>query len=405
MRPTHRTLDKLNKDFDPFPPGWEMVYVPSPLASVPLKNSLGIATFARASTANYTDRYGEWQTAAIDEPRFEAEGLLVEDEVTNMCLHSQDFTNGVWIGIPEILGQVEAPDGTITADNVHVEAGTVEAYQSILVADEWPYTFSYYISNNNMGDDNFNQYAIWDATHSTWIVPPTSDYNGVGGWDRKSIYFVTPLNCAEIWVYPIYTNGQTGTFDIWGAQLERLTFPSSYIATAAATMTRANDILSIPWYGNMPGGSDPFTVVIDFHVPYGMSPDPVDSPIRALFNIHTLVSGGGGSDDITAQFFHGTDNMYIKWPTRYIETGIKLIPGKQYRVCLTYDSHTIGAYENGVHDSDSVPSDHPEGEGDLIYIGMEKKTYDGLPGHNLFGHVSNFQIYDVALTATQVRTL
>ena len=52
----------------------------SPLLDMPLKNSLamkagvGSATFTRASTATYVDRYGVLKTASIDEPRFEKEG-------------------------------------------------------------------------------------------------------------------------------------------------------------------------------------------------------------------------------------------------------------------------------------------------------------------------------------------
>jgi hypothetical protein len=64
----------------------------SPLLDMPLNNSLvmkagvGSATFTRASTATYVDRYGVLKTAAIDVPRFESKGYLTEGSKTNLLL-------------------------------------------------------------------------------------------------------------------------------------------------------------------------------------------------------------------------------------------------------------------------------------------------------------------------------
>ena len=69
-----------------------------PLLDIPLKNSLalkqgvGSVVFTRATTGTFIDRYGVLQTAAIDEARFEKEGLLIEGASTNLLTYSQDFS-------------------------------------------------------------------------------------------------------------------------------------------------------------------------------------------------------------------------------------------------------------------------------------------------------------------------
>lgn len=82
----------------------------APLFHAPLKNGLGLVhgvgslTFSRASTGTYVNRYGVRQTASIDEPRFEKEGILIEGESTNYLLNS---------GTP-LTQNVTIPSGTYT---------------------------------------------------------------------------------------------------------------------------------------------------------------------------------------------------------------------------------------------------------------------------------------------------
>ncbi len=74
----------------------------NPLLELPLLNSLAFAkgvgsvTFARASVATYIDRYGVVQSVAIDVPRFEVNGLLMEGPRTNVLQHNNDPTQGIW---------------------------------------------------------------------------------------------------------------------------------------------------------------------------------------------------------------------------------------------------------------------------------------------------------------------
>ena len=67
----------------------------NPLVHIPLKNSLdmligaGSVTLTRSTTATFIDRYGIVQSAAIDEARFEKEGLLLELKERRHWPHSE----------------------------------------------------------------------------------------------------------------------------------------------------------------------------------------------------------------------------------------------------------------------------------------------------------------------------
>jgi len=77
-----------------------------------------LLSFTRASTATYIDKSGVLQTAAINEARFEKQGLLIEGPGTNYIAPS----NNGWVGynLAVVAGSGIAPDGTNTAIKVNI---------------------------------------------------------------------------------------------------------------------------------------------------------------------------------------------------------------------------------------------------------------------------------------------
>ncbi len=103
------------------------------LLYLPLNNNLNIdigvgsSVFSRASTGTYIGVDGLLKVAAIDEPRFESAGILLEGPSTKLLLHSEDFTNGVWL-VPSVKWTVvgnnqSAPYGHETADTITYNFG------------------------------------------------------------------------------------------------------------------------------------------------------------------------------------------------------------------------------------------------------------------------------------------
>jgi hypothetical protein len=92
---------------------------PRPAINLPLTGSLdggglGVGTFRRASVAWYFDNTNTLQQAAIDEPRFTGNGLLLEGAGTNVCLQSRIITSAPWTSNVSSSARTTGIDGSAT---------------------------------------------------------------------------------------------------------------------------------------------------------------------------------------------------------------------------------------------------------------------------------------------------
>ena len=171
-----------------------------------------LVTFTRASSGTFVGSNGLIQTAATNEPRFdhnpttgESLGLLVEEARTNVLLNS----------------------ATLSTQSVTVAAAAN--------------TLSFYGT----------------GTVTLTGVSTAGPLVGTGANNRVSLTFTPTVGVLILTVSGSVTN----------AQLEAGAFPTSYIPTAAATVTRAADVASITgsnfssWYRQNEG-----TVFVDYKV-------------------------------------------------------------------------------------------------------------------------------------------
>ena len=218
--------------------------------------------FTRALAAYAEDTAGNLIQFASGVPRITNKGVLIEESRANLLLQSQTFDNASWSKTSATItaDQAIAPDGTSTGDLITPSASTTgRATQIITTVGSTAYNFSVFIKQGTSAQsrllvrDETNSVNFLQATAITWTggVPSVGGTTGswsspvqfANGWWRISGTASTGIGgvSASVQVFPDNLNG-TGTLYIWGAQLEAGSFPTSYIPTTSASVTRPADV-------------------------------------------------------------------------------------------------------------------------------------------------------------------
>jgi hypothetical protein len=383
----------------------------NPLVNLPFKNSMagdyaGTLTYTRASTATYVDRYGVVQSAAIDAPRFESEGLLIEGASTNICLQSEDLAT-TWVKDATTVtsNSIAAPDGATTADTLTADGTTAfhVARQNITCTASTSYTYSIYAKAGT--EDTFAIYeALTSAAGCTFdLTNVTATLNGdagsiagsivavADGWYKCTFESITDAGQTTL-RYALYMGGvvsEASSKDMyfWGAQLEELPFASSYIPTTTVAVTRAADICKLSFPDNMQDIANPYTIIVDADR-VGFS-----GAYSYIFDIGDL--GGLESTLVWANSVEGSLLNYYD-AVNYGTT--LLLPLDKKRYSQQYNGADVLLYVDGILIRTDADTSGFTGVYGDIFIGSGTSS-----GTQLFGHISNFRIYDIALSAEEMR--
>jgi hypothetical protein len=254
-----------------------------------LEQRSAVTAYTSTTTQPITNYIPALQTAAAGVARFdhnpitgESLGLLIEEQRVNLSQRSEEFENAYWTANNGSVAAnaIVSPAGTLTADkyfadataNLHristttgVTASASTAHTATIYAKQGEHrylAFGFSASGSEYTCFSFDLQAGTVGQEITAVYTNRSAaITPVGnGWYRcqvtatigttGSILLMFGGSPTATWAnasrgFPSYTgDGYSGIF-IWGAQLEVGAFPTSYIPTTTAQVTRSADAASM----------------------------------------------------------------------------------------------------------------------------------------------------------------
>lgn len=258
-----------------------------------LARGAGVGTFARATSASCRMYNGLLKKVGNNIPRSHYlsngvyAGFLAEGARANISLQSEGFENAPWIttGTGTFTpNDAFAPDGTLTAgklDDTDIATRAAKRQTFVVANDALDHTVSVFVKKKTVADffGLFLRYTgggvILDSEiHLNTATGATARSSSTGGgainfgaedWKDYWRIWQTLANNAsgnlsmEVHLIAQATDtlggGQLGTptghQHIWGCQVEKASFMSSYIPTTVASVPRNTDLLQYLVSGNL----------------------------------------------------------------------------------------------------------------------------------------------------------
>jgi len=256
-------------------------------------------TFTRTGNQTYEDVNEVLQTETNDDVAVHtydggvAQGVLLEDARTNLCLYSEDTSNAAWVASNMTKGSTStttpAGDSSTTVE-LTASAANGTLLQTVTSASD-NYVYSVFLQRKT-GTGNVD---ITVDGGTTWTTKTLT-----GAWTRFDVTDASETN-PQVGIR-IVTSGDAVNF--WGSMLEKdADFPSSYIKTTTASATRNVTSLTRSWDFPANGISGQIKVRPQF--------DTGEAPASAKYFL-TLVAGTDWQNRLSVEQAATTGAVYLR---------------------------------------------------------------------------------------------
>jgi hypothetical protein len=339
-------------------------------------------TFTRASVGTYFDAAGTLQTVGNNVPRFDYDpvthaplGLLIEEARTNLALQGNSLS-GWTLSSATLTGNAGVgPDGTnsfnrvaeTAVTNFHtvyvlytVTASTTYSYSVFAKAAELRYLQLIYDDGGANGI-----FATFDlqtgtvsgaATARGTATLPSATISAAGsGIYRCTVSGQTPStsgrtliatsNAAAPGFLPSYAGNAANGLLAWGAQLEIGAFPTSYIPTTGATVTRQGDFCRMPtggWYSSTVGSMASDFVLINTLPGRNSAIMAIDDGVGNRATVIDQYAGAAGAGNDINSFVRTASTSNASVADKYFLSG-----GVLNKTAMSWNAATLLATANG----------------------------------------------------------
>jgi len=263
--------------------------------------------------------------------------LLLEPQRTNLSLFSEQFDNAVWTRTTSTVtpNQGIAPNGTMTMDLLTFISGGTFTTQGISVTSGATYTFSVWLASQSgtqtveIGNINLNSWQAVTITTTpqrfevTQVASASTRFPGIKATAAYSIF-------------------------AWGAQLELGAYPTSYIPTTSASVTRNADVMTrsnIFTEGLITAAGGTWFVELRNNVPL------IRDANTAGLNLDTILGTNGLSLRNNSAGTRLTVSKYIA----SARTDLYVTTTNTCKIAIKWNGTTADIFENGVKVVSATP--------------------------------------------------
>ena len=306
--------------------------------------------------------------------------LLLEPQSTNIISYSEDFSNAYWAKTDGLtvsyLGGGLSPDGVNNADLITVNNGRLN--KDLPVINGATYTVSAYYKGALGETLNLLNKAI----------------TLTGDWQRESITFTATSTFRGFPIIDNRISGNASIVEVWGAQLEQKSYPTSYIPTSGSAVTRNQEIC------NNSG------TVNDFNSEEGVLYAEIAYPNQTTSsNLRIAISDGTGSNRVLIQNVSSTSNRLQFYVIANGGTSTDFYTDLSditlfNKIAFKYKANDFSVWINGIEIlTDTSGITFPNG------ILTELAFDGGDGGYNFYGKTKNLKVFKRALTDAELYLL